>query len=504
MNKTGKVYLIGAGPGHAGLITVRGKELLEACDAVVYDHLVPAEHLAYAGKALKIYAGKKGGLKSASQETINRRLWFLAKQGKTVVRLKGGDPFIFGRGGEEIAYLMRHKIPFEAVPGVTAALGAAAYAGIPLTHRGLASQVTFVTAHEDPAKGSALIDWDVLAKSGGTLVFYMGATRLDQLTSTLIRKGLSSKTPAAVVECATLPSQKTVRGTLGDIAKKAGQAGIGTPALTVVGKVVNLRNRVDWFSRLPLSGKAVLVTRARAQAGRLSRELLNLGARVIDSPMIKILPPATWAKLDAAIDGLRTFDWAVFTSANGVEKFMNRLCALKKDTRVFGDAKICAIGPATADKLKEYSLHADAVPPDYVSESLVSFLAGKEDLRGKKLLLVRSNLGRDYLPKAFRKLGARVHEVTAYRTRRDQSAGRSIAAHLKKREIDYVTFTSSSTVKNFAAILGKKTLSGIKNKTKWISIGPVTSATMRACGLKVHRQAREYTIPGLVQAICRS
>ncbi len=496
--------MIGAGPGHAGLITVRGKEILETCDAVIYDHLVPAEHLAYAGKAVKIYAGKKGGVKSASQETINRRLRSLAKQGKTVVRLKGGDPFIFGRGGEESAYLIRHKIPFEAIPGVTAALGASAFAGIPLTHRGLASQVTFVTAHEDPAKESALIDWNILAKSGGTLVFYMGATRLEQLTATLIRKGLSSKTPVAVIECATMPSQKTMQGTLGNIAKKACQAKIGTPALTVVGKVVNLRNGFDWFSRLPLSGKTVLVTRARSQAGKLCRELLNLGARVIDCPAIKILPPPSWKPLDAAIAGLRSFDWLVFTSANGVEKFMERLFMLKKDARVFESVKICAIGPATADKLKEYSLCADAVPPEYVSESLVSFMAGKESLLGKKILLVRSNLGRDYLPKAFGKMGARVHEVAAYRTERDRGMSRGITGLLKRGEVDFVTFTSSSTVKNFAAGLGKKALLNIKNNTKWISIGPVTSATMRSYGLKVHRQAGEYTIPGLIQAICRS
>ncbi len=522
--KCGKVYLVGAGPGHAGLLTLRGKELLEACDAVIYDHLVPAEHLSYATKAQKFYAGKKGGEKSSSQTAINRLLVRLARQGKQVVRLKGGDPFIFGRGGEEAVCLNRHRIPYEVVPGVTAATGAAAFAGIPLTHRGLASQVTFVTAHEarairqgrsgqsasggsdksDQAKEAGAIDWKVLAKSGGTLVFYMGASRLSKLVRTLMQNGLSPKTPVAVIEWATTASQHVIEGTLATIAGKARQAGIGTPALTIVGQVVKLKKSADWFSRLPLRGKTIVVTRSRAQAGNLGKELMNLGANVIDCPTIKILPPKSWKAVDTAILKMPSFDWLVFTSVNGVEKFMERALSRGKDARIFSETKICAIGPATADKLKEYSLRADAMPPEYVSESLAVCLAGKEDLRGKKILLVRSNLGREYLGVELSRKGARVEEVAAYRTEPVRGIGRELVRNFKEKKIDQVTFTSSSTVKNFAAALGKKAFPKIKNKTKWITIGPVTSQTARSLGLKIHRQAREYTIPGLVEAICRS
>ncbi len=501
--KCGKVYLVGAGPGHAGLLTLRGKELLEACDAVIYDHLVPAEHLSYAKKAQKFYVGKKGGEKSSSQTAINRLLVRLARQGQQAVRLKGGDPFIFGRGGEEAVCLNRHKIPYEVVPGVTAATGAAAFAGIPLTHRGLASQVIFVTAHE-AAKEAGAIDWKILAKSGGTLVFYMGASRLSKLVKTLMQNGLSPNTPVAVIEWATTASQHVVEGMLATIAGKARQAGIGTPALTIVGQVVKLRKSADWFSRLPLRGKTIVVTRSRAQAGNLSKELGNLGASVIDCPTIKILSPKSWKAVDTAILKMPSFDWLVFTSVNGVEKLMERVLSRGKDARIFSGTKICAIGPATADKLKEYSLWADMMPPEYVSESLAACLAGKEDLRGKKILLVRSNLGREYLGVELSRKGACVEEVAAYRTEPVRGIGRELARNFKEKRIDQVTFTSSSTVKNFAAAMGKKTFPKIKNKTKWVTIGPVTSQTARSLGLKIYRQAREYTIPGLVEAICRS
>ena len=500
----GKVFLVGAGPGHPGLLTLRGRDLLGVCDAVVYDHLIPGEYLSYAIKAQKYYAGKKGGEKSPSQAGINRLLLRLARQGKQVVRLKGGDPFIFGRGGEEALYLSQHRIPYEVVPGVTAALGAAAFAGIPLTHRGLASQVTFVTAHEDPAKETASIDWKFLAQSGGTLVFYMGASRLLKLVKTLINKGLSPKTPAAVIERATTACQKVVEGTLGTIAGKAQNAGIGTPALTIVGKVVKLRKPADWFSSLPLRGKTIAVTRSRQQAGQLGKELGRLGARVIDFSTIRILPPKSWEAVDKVIGRLSFFDWIVFASVNGVEKLMERVLTLRKDARIFSSAKICAIGPATADKLREYSLRADVIPPEYVSESLAAFLSGRENLKGKRILLVRSNIGRNYLREEFLRKGADVKDVIAYRTEPVKGSSKEFVRDLKAKRIDQVTFTSSSTVKNFAAAIGKKAFSKIKNKTKWISIGPVTSRAARSLGLKIHRQAREYTIPGLIEAVCRS
>lgn len=512
--KIGKVYLVGAGPGHPGLLTLRGKEVLEVCDAVVYDQLIPAEHLSYAESAQKYYAGKKGGEKSSSQPAINRLLLRLARKGKKVVRLKGGDPFIFGRGGEEVVYLSRNKIPYEVIPGVTAAAGAAAFAGIPLTHRGLASQVTFVTAHEaradsgsdpsDPAKEIGRVDWKILAKCGGTLVFYMGASRLSGLVRTLMRNGLSPKTPAAVIERATTASQVVVQGTLATLAGKARKAGIGTPALTLVGKVVKLRSEADWFSKLPLGGKTIVVTRSRPQAGKLGQELANLGARVIDCPTLRILPPKSWKTADAAIARMASFDWIVFASVNGVEKLMSRVFSLGKDARIFSGAKICAIGPATAERLKEYSLQADMIPPEYVSESLAVFLCRRENLRGKKILLVRSSLGREYLRKEFLKKGACVEEAVVYRTEPVRQIRKGLTRDFREKRIDQVTFTSSSTVRNFVSAFGKKEFSKIKNKTRWVAIGPVTSQTARSLGLKVHRQAEEYTIPGLVQAVLRS
>lgn len=501
-SKKGIVYLIGAGPGDPALITVRGRELLGRAGAVVYDSLVSPELLDFAPGARKFFVGKRAGEKSSrGQASINRLLARLARAGTSVARLKGGDPFIFGRGGEEALFLSRKRIPFEVIPGVTAALGAAAAAGISLTHRGIASQVTLVTAHEDPAKAQSAVNWEALAKSGGTLVFYMGTKTFGRVVRQLIGHGLSKRTPAAVIEWATRPEQRTVEGPISDISRKIRSASITSPALAIVGEAVSLRKDLDWFSRRPLAGKSVLVTRARSQAGVLKKELEELGARVLELPAIRILPPATWDRVDRAARNLGSYDWVVFTSANGVQMFLERLRALKKDVRVFGRTKIAAIGPATAERLAEYGFRADFVPADYVSESLAAEFKRREKPAGKKILLLRADIARDYLRKALSAGGARVDNVPVYRTVPESGNGARMAKMIAAGEVDYVTFTSSSTVDHFARLIGRRTIGRIRNKTRWVSIGPVTSKTARNYGLRIYRQAKPYTIAGLIKAL---
>jgi uroporphyrinogen III methyltransferase/synthase len=503
--KKGKVFLIGAGPGDPGLITWRGREILASCDAVVYDSLAPRDLLRSAPRARKIDVGKRGGLKTApKQSEINGLLWRLAKRGLRVARLKGGDPMIFGRGAEEALYLREKKVPFEIIPGVTAALGAAAYAGIPLTHRNYASHVTLVTAHEDPRKSKSLIDWKALARGNGTLVFYMAVRTLPQISKRLLEAGLSPASPAAVIEWASTPGQRVIDGHLGDIARKTREAGIGAPALAVVGKVLRLRNRLDWFHKGKLEGSTVLVTRARHQAGRLREALERCGARVIECPAIEILPPLDWRRVDHAIARLSSYDWVVFTSANGVESFMERLFSRGRDARAFGPARLSAIGPATAGKLEEYGLRADCVPKEFVSESLACALAKRGRLRGEKVILLRADIARPFLREELARQGADVEEVAVYRTRSRKGMRHEISRDLEAGRIDYVTFTSSSTVKSFVAMVGRRVLSKIKDRTKWVSIGPVTSKALEDEGLKVWTEARPYTIPALVEALAGS
>jgi uroporphyrinogen III methyltransferase/synthase len=484
------------------LITVKGREILGRADAVVYDFLVAPELLELAPAARKFFVGKRAGEKSSrGQASINRLLARLARAGKSVARLKGGDPFIFGRGGEEALFLSAKRIPFEVVPGVTAALGAAASAGITLTHRGIASQVTLVTAHEDPAKPRSAVNWEALAKGGGTLVFYMGMKTFGRVVKQLTAHGLSQRTPAAVIEWATRPEQKIVAGSISGISRKIRSASISSPALAIVGEAVRLRGKLDWFSRRPLAGKTVLVTRARAQSGVLRRELEALGARVLELPAIRILPLPAWDRVDRAVRDLGSYDWVVFTSSNGVEIFLERLRALKKDVRVFGRAKIAAIGPATAERLAESGLRADFVPARYVSESLAAEFKRREKLAGKKILLLRADIARDYLRKALSGEGARVDNVAVYRTVPEPGNGARMAKMIAAGEVDYVTFTSSSTVDHFVNLIGRRTIAGIRRKTRWVSIGPVTSRTARNYGLRIYRQARPYTLAGLIRSI---
>jgi len=493
----GTVYLVGAGPGATGLITVEGVKALAAADIVIYDHLVDERLLEYARRAEKVYVGKSAGQHTLEQEDINQLIRREAEKGRCVVRLKGGDPFVFGRGGEEAAVLAEAGVPFRVVPGVTAAIGATAYAGIPLTHRDFCSTVTFVTAHEASDKSETSIDWASLARLAGTLVFYMGAKRLPSIAERLIAAGLRPETPAAFIYSGTTPRQRTVSGTLASLPGEVERAGLGAPAIVVVGEVVGLRGKLDWYERLPLLGERVLVTRARAQASELAQKLAQLGAEVIEFPLIRIEPLEDTKSFDERIRRISSYDWVIFTSVNGVEAFFWRLLASGRDARSLGTVKVAAIGPATANKLAEYGIRADCVPPKYVAESIVEELG---DVTGQRFLLPRADRARDFLPEALRRRGATVDSVAAYRTVTEE--GRTKLLAVIEQGIDIVTFTSSSTVESFVEGIGKDNLGRLKG-VRCASIGPITTGTARKLGLEIHIEAEVHTIDGLVSAIQR-
>jgi len=483
--RMGKVYLVGAGPGDPDLITWKGRRVLERADAVFYDHLANAAllDLAPAG-AERVYVGKKKSDHAFSQEEIGAMLVERARRGLTVVRLKGGDPLIFGRGGEEAEALAEAGIPFEIVPGVTTPLGIAAYTGVPLTHREHTSVVTFVTGHAVEA-----IDWSKVGHAE-TLVIFMGLTTFPQIARELIERGRAPDTPAMAVRWATRPFQETLVGTLADLAHRIADAGMKPPATIVVGEVVRLRGKLDWYGRLPLSGRRIAVTRARGQAEAMSARLRELGADVIEMPAIEIRPPSDPAPLDRAIAELAAYDWLIFTSANGVERFVERLDRSSSDLRDLR-ARICAIGPATRAAIEALHLKVDLTGKEYVAEGLLEAFAA-HDLTGKRVLLPRAAVARDLVPVELARRGARVDVVEAYRT--VAPAG---FPDLKAVRPDWITFTSSSTVQNVVALAGADALRGIQVA----SIGPVTSATARRLGVEVAAEAAVFTTEGVVEAI---
>ncbi len=500
MRKKGTVILVGGGPGDPGLITLAGAEALSKAEVVVYDWLVSPELLKFSPQAEKIFVGKKGGTHYKQQDEINPILLRLARQGKSVVRLKGGDPFIFGRGGEEAAFLAKERIDFEVIPGVSAGIGVPAYAGIPLTDRRFASQVTFVTGHEDPTKSESAVDWRKLGQIGGTLVSFMGVKNLPQIVESLLQGGRSPRTPVAVIEWGTLPKQRVVTGTLKNIYAKAKKAKIESPALTVVGEVVKLREKLAWFEKRPLLGKTVVVTRARAQASELVKRLNEEGAEVFEFPVIQILPPRDPKAIDREIGRISTYDWAVFTSANGVDSFFERLEKLEKDARIFSGIKIAAIGEATAEALREQGLRTDLVPKEFTSQALFRSFKEKGEVRGKKFLLARADIAPPNLKESLEREGAEVVEIEAYRTRKDRGDRKTLLALLKQRRVNYVTFTSSSTVRNFFEAIPAKARESLR-KVDLISIGPVTSETVREYGFQPAREAKIHTIEGLAKAV---
>ena len=497
-----KVYLIGAGPGDPGLITVKGMECIRKADVIIYDYLANVSLLQYASKdAELIYVGKKGGDHTLSQDGINALLVEKAQKG-LVVRLKGGDPFIFGRGGEEAEALIDAGISFEVVPGVTSAIAAPAYAGIPLTHRQYTSTVAFVTGHEDPAKTESSIDWQALAKGIGTIVFLMGVKNLPNITRQLRRKGLHSDTPVALVRWGTTAAQVTVSGTLDTIEDAVKKAKLKAPAVIVVGDVVRLRERMKWFEDRPLLGKRVIVTRAREQASQLVNRLSDLGAECLQYPTIQVVAPADWTPLDQAINNLSNYQWLVFTSVNGVRFFFQRLFENRFDVRALGHVKTACIGPATADKLLGYGIKTDILPESYRAESIVEAFK-KEDIGGNKILLPRAMEARPILPVELTRLGATVDEVTAYRTDPVSDHTDELLDKLRSEAIDLITFTSSSTVKNFIALLPKNKHKDLLKGVTIASIGPITTDTVKDMGFQVDITAEIYTIAGLCDAILK-
>ncbi|MCF8026325.1 MAG: uroporphyrinogen-III C-methyltransferase [Desulfobacteraceae bacterium] len=498
---TGKVFLVGAGPGDPGLITEKATRCIAAADAVVYDYLAPSELLKYARpNAELIYVGKKGGDHTLGQDKINALLVEKALAGNTVARLKGGDPFIFGRGGEEIEELVAADIVFEVVPGVTSAVAAPAYAGIPLTHRQFASCVTFITGHEDPAKTDSMINWNTLACTGGTLVFLMGVKNLPNIARRLREAGMDKNTPAALVRWGTTPVQQTVTGTLETIYENVRQAGLKPPCIIVIGDVVRLRDKMKWFENRPLFGRRIVVTRARNQASGLVQRLSELGASVTEVPVIKIQPVKDMSRLDTAIKNIGEYHWLIFTSVNGVKVFFERLAAHGLDTRALGRINTSAIGPATAAVMRENGLNADIMPESYRAESVVKAFADL-DMAGKKVILPRAEGARPVLPEELSKMGASVDEIISYRAVRQEVGAEDFAEKLKAGAIDMVTFTSSSTVRNFMSLLpesgAKQMLSGVA----MAAIGPVTAETLADAGFQADVVAEEYTIEGLCSAV---
>lgn len=497
----GKVYLVGAGPGDPGLITIKGLECIQKADVLIYDYLASPTLLKHAPQHAEIiYVGKKGGDHTLSQDQINDLIVEKAGQGITVTRLKGGDPFIFGRGGEEAEALISANIPFEIVPGVTSAVAAPAYAGIPLTHRKYTSTLAFVTGHEDPAKEESSIDWAALAGGIGTIVFLMGVKNLPHITTQLIGHGMRPETPVALIRWGTTPKQQTVTGTLDTIVEQVAAAGLKAPAIIVVGDVVRLRKTMKWFENRPLLGKTIVVTRARKQASNLVDRLTELGAECLECPTIKVVPPDDAEPLKAALEKLAAYDWLVFTSVNGVNFFFEYLFAQGKDVRALHHLQTAVIGPATAKRLFDFGLKSDIVPESYRAEAVVKAFARK-DIKGKKILIPRAKDARPILPVELTKLGAVVHEVTAYHTQAVKDNTETLVSRLKQGSIDLITFTSSSTVKNFHALLPPEALKSLMHNVTIASIGPITADTAKQLGFAVDIIADTYTIPGLCQAI---
>jgi len=487
----GKVYLIGAGPGDPGLLTLKGRAILERADCVIYDFLAAAELLRYCRPdAERIFAGKRGGGPRRPQDEITELLVAKARSGAVVARLKGGDPFVFGRGGEEALALVKAGVPFEVVPGVTSGIAAPAYAGIPVTHREMTASVSFVSGHEDSPP-------DLSKLSQGTLVFFMGTRNLAAIASSLIAQGRPAQEPAAVIHWGSRPGQQTVVGNLENIAARA--SNLKPPTVLVVGEVVKLREQLGWFERLPLFGRRIVITRTREQASVLRDALEGLGAEVIEIPTIEIRDPASWEPLDQAIGRLGEYQYLLVTSANGVRSFVSRLKACGRDARDLKGLTIGAIGPATAAEFAKSGISVDFVPKEYRAEGLLEALDGKE-VRGKSFLIPRAKVARDLVPRVLEERGARVEVVEAYETVAPDYAAGELEQFLTPTP-DAITFTSSSTVSNLAMLFPARPLAEVLAGVAIASIGPITSDAARKLGLKVDVEASESSIPGLVNSL---
>jgi uroporphyrinogen III methyltransferase/synthase len=499
-SKKGMVVLVGAGPGDEGLLTLKGKTWLERADVIVYDYLANINLTRFAKPQTEIiYAGKQAGQATMKQESINALLIEKAQEGKIVVRLKGGDPFIFGRGGEEAQALKNAGIPFMVVPGISSPVGVSAYAGIPLTHRDCSSSISIITGSNEKGKEDLHIDWEKIASRSGTLVFLMGARKLQRIVEKLLEFGKSPETPIAIIQWGTTPKQKSWAGTLDTIVDIALKENISPPALTIVGEVAALKSEIDWFETLPLFGKTIIITRAREQSESFTQLLMEKGAEPYSFPVIQTIPPEDWGPLDSALSKLEKYDGLIFTSVNGVNFFLQRLKERNKDIRELKGIRIFSIGPKTAQAVRDLGIRVDVVPEKFVAESLLESL-GKEGVKGKRYLLARAQVAREILPHTLKDLGAEIDVAPAYQTILPITLKDDIHKKITDGSIDAITFTSSSTVKNFLEIIGDD-LKPLLNKITIACIGPVTAKTAESLGLKVDIIPEEYTIEALTQAI---
>ena len=499
----GIVYLVGSGPGDPGLVTLRAREIIGAAEVIVYDRLIPDGALAWARPdAELIYVGKLPDRHTLKQEEINQLLVQKAAEGKVVCRLKGGDPFVFGRGGEEALALVEAGLPFEVVPGVTAGIGGSAYAGIPVTHRAVATSVAFVTGHEDPTKAESGIHWAGLATGTDTVVFYMGVGNLPLIAGRLIEHGRPADTPAAVIERGTRPEQRVVTAPLSELAARVEEAGLQAPALILVGEVAGLREELRWFDNRPLFGRRVLVTRTREQASSLSESLRRLGAAPVEVPVIEVQGLDTYGALDEALARVEAFDWLVFTSANGVAAVMSRLRTLGRDVRDLKGPRIAAIGPGTAEPIEQLGMRADLIPERFIAESLAEALEA-QGMAGRRVLIARAEEAREVLPERLAEAGAEVTVAPCYRTAPRIGARDEIRALLSDGNVDVVTFASSSAVEAFAACVGDEDVAETLAGVTIACIGPVTAQTAVAHGLSIDVMPEEHTIQGLVDELVR-
>jgi uroporphyrinogen III methyltransferase / synthase len=502
ISETGTVYLVGAGPGDPGLITVKGLEKIRSADIIIYDYLAGSALIREAGPETElIYVGKKGKNHTLEQEDINQLLIRKAREGKKIVRLKGGDPYVFGRGGEEAEQLAAAGIDFEVVPGVTSAVAAPAYAGIPVTHRDHASMVTFITGHEDPTKDESAIDWEVLAKNPGTLVFLMGVKNLPNISESLIKFGKPASTPAALIRWGTLPVQASLISTLADIPQEARLKGFQAPAVLVVGTAVSLRDTLGWFEKKPLFGKKILITRSREQSRKMAEAIREQAGEAVLFPTISFMPPSDYAPLDEAIQSIETYDWVIFTSVNGVERFFQRFFEVQDDIRKMAGPRIGAIGPVTAAEIRKRGLKVNLLAKEFIAEGVLELLS-QEEVKGKRFLIPRAEKAREILPEGLLKMGGIVDVVAVYKTGFPEKADiAEIKLMLNEKKLSAVTFTSSSTVTHFVEMMDDDNLAALLDGVTIASIGPVTSATVKECGIPVHVEATTYTIDGLLKAL---
>lgn len=499
--KRGRVYIVGAGPGDPRLITCKGAECLHIADAVLYDELLDRRLLDLTpAPCERIYVGKRGGRKSHSQEEINEILVAHALKGQTVVRLKGGDPLIFGRGGEEALRLNEQKIPFEIVPGISAASGASAYAGIPLTHRGLSSAAVLVTGNEDPEKADSSINWDHLAGLDATLVIFMAARKLDAICQLLIDKGRAANTPAAIVEWGTWPTQRTVTADLEHLPQRATEAGIGSPALLIIGSVVALRPQLNWRESQPLFGRQILITRSKEQTSPLQAGLEDRGATVYSLPLLEIAPPDDWGPLDTAIADLSPYQWAVFTSPNSVRFFFQRLHHHQKDARALYTCRVAAVGTTTAQHLQEYGIRADLLPDEQSQQGLATAFATM-DVSGARILFPASSIGRPQLAETLRQRGAEVDHIAAYQNCAPARDALDLPPALLENKVDMVVFASPSSVEHLGQALGQEQTARLFSHAHIASIGPTTADAVRQSGQRVDVQPATSRIDALVEAI---